>query len=129
VNATAAAVSLRAAGMDRQAARTLSGGNQQKLVLGKWLLTEPSIVLLDEPTRGIDVGAKHEVYRVVERLAAGGAALLVISSELEELLGLCDRILVMAAGRLTAEFPRERFDRERILAAALRAPAAAAGGA
>jgi len=129
VDAAAAAVSLRAAGIARQAARTLSGGNQQKLVLGKWLLTRPSIVLLDEPTRGIDVGAKQEVYQVIEGLAAGGAAVLVISSELEELLGLCDRILVMAAGRITAEFPRERFDREQILAAALRPTATAAEGA
>jgi rhamnose transport system ATP-binding protein len=88
-------------------------------VLGKWLLTRPSVVLLDEPTRGIDVGARQQVYRLVSELADAGTAVLLVSSEIEELLGLADRILVMHQGRLVAELPREHFDQERILTAAL----------
>jgi len=98
--------------------RSLSGGNQQKALLARWLLRQPGLLLLDEPTRGVDVGAKQEIYRLLVELADAGMALLVISSELEELLGLCDRILVMHRGELTAEFSRERFDREAILRAA-----------
>jgi len=116
------AVRLETKGMAR-ATRTLSGGNQQKVVLGKWLLSEPSVVLLDEPTRGIDVGAKQHVYQLVANMADEGRAVLVISSELEELLGLADRILVMARGTLVDELVREEFDRERILSAALGGPA------
>ncbi len=110
-------------------ARSLSGGNQQKVVLGKWLLARPDVFLLDEPTRGIDVGAKQQVYRLIADLADAGAAILVASSEIEELLGLCDRILVMRRGRIAARFaraglpPREGetlgFDREALLRAAL----------
>jgi ABC-type sugar transport system ATPase subunit len=102
-----------------QAVRTLSGGNQQKVVLGKWLLAQPRVFLLDEPTRGIDVGAKYEIYRLIYELADQGAGIFVISSEMEELMGLCDRILVMKAGQLVDELPREQFDRERILRGAL----------
>jgi ribose transport system ATP-binding protein len=120
VRDASAAVHLRAAGLSSRTPRTLSGGNQQKVVLEKWLLAKPSVILLDEPTRGIDVGAKREIHRLIGSLAAGGAAVLVVSSELEELLGLCDRLVVMAAGRITAEFGPAEFDRERILAAALR---------
>jgi ABC-type sugar transport system ATPase subunit len=109
---------LKAANLNRQPVRSLSGGGQQKVVLGKWLLTEPRVVILDEPTRGIDVGAKHEVYTVIDGLAAGGAGLLMISSELAELRGLCDRILVMSRGRLVGEFVRADFDAGAILAAA-----------
>jgi ABC-type sugar transport system ATPase subunit len=102
-----------------QAVRTLSGGNQQKVVLGKWLLAQPRVFILDEPTRGIDVGAKYEIYRLIYELADQGAGIFVISSEMEELMGLCDRILVMKAGQLVDELPREQFDRERILRGAL----------
>lgn len=94
---------------------TLSGGNQQKVVVAKWMLTEPRIVILDEPTRGIDVGAKVELYRLINRLAEQGTGLLIISSELEELVGLCDRILVMANGQLRSEVRRDQFDRETLL--------------
>ena len=104
---------------DAQPVRTLSGGNQQKVVLGKWLLREPKVLILDEPTRGIDVGAKFEIYRLIHELADKGAGVLVISSEMEELMGLCDRILVMRAGRLVDNLPRAQFDRERILRGAL----------
>ncbi len=113
------AVRLSATAHVAQPARTLSGGNQQKVVLGKWLLAEPRVLILDEPTRGIDVGAKFELYQLVLQLADRGAGVLLISSEIEELMGLCDRILVMRQGAMSAEFPRTAFDRERILAAAL----------
>jgi ribose transport system ATP-binding protein len=104
---------------DTQPARTLSGGNQQKVVLGKWLLREPRVLILDEPTRGIDVGAKFEIYRLIHELADKGAGVLIISSEMEELMGLCDRILVLRGGALVDEMPRTEFNRERILRAAL----------
>jgi putative multiple sugar transport system ATP-binding protein len=83
----------------------LSGGNQQKVVLAKWLFTDPDVLILDEPTRGIDVGAKYEIYTIVNRLVAAGKAVLVISSELPELLGICDRIYTLSAGRITGEVP------------------------
>ncbi|MFC9437244.1 sugar ABC transporter ATP-binding protein [Nocardia sp. NPDC057030] len=108
---------------------TLSGGNQQKVVLAKCLLTHPSVLLMDEPTRGIDVGAKAEVHALMDELARQGAAILAVSSELLELIGMCDRILVLCEGRLTGEFHRDPargapFDQEAILAAAMaRAPA------
>lgn len=104
---------------DAQTVRTLSGGNQQKVVLGKWLIERPRVLILDEPTRGIDVGAKFEIYRLIHDLAGEGTGVLLISSELEELMGLCDRILVMRQGELVDELNREQFDRERILRAAL----------
>jgi D-xylose transport system ATP-binding protein len=97
---------------------TLSGGNQQKVVLARWLLTKPRILLLDEPTRGIDVAAKQEIYRQIDELASQGLALLVVSSEMEELLGLCDRILVMHEGRITGRFNRDTATSERIMACA-----------
>ena len=86
----------------------LSGGNQQKVVLGKWMFTEPDVLILDEPTRGIDVGAKYEIYEIINQLADSGRGVLVISSELPELLGICDRIYTLSAGVITAEVPRER---------------------
>jgi ribose transport system ATP-binding protein len=98
--------------------RSLSGGNQQKIVLGRWLLRHPSLFILDEPTRGVDVGAKQEIYRLLAELADAGMAILMISSELEELIGACDRIHVMRHGALNAEFQRGRFDREMLLRAA-----------
>ena len=114
-----AVVKLDAKTSDRQSVRTLSGGNQQKVVLGKWLLRQPRVLMLDEPTRGIDVGARFEIYQLIHQLADQGAGVLVISSDMEELMGLCDRILVMCGGTLVDDLPRAQFDRERILRAAL----------
>ena len=97
------------------AVSNLSGGNQQKVVLARWLARRPKVLILDEPTKGIDVGAKAEIYRLIAELAGEGIALLVISSEMPELLGMADRILVMAGGRLVAELDREAANEERIL--------------
>lgn len=96
----------------------LSGGNQQKVVIGKWLNTDADIFIFDEPTRGIDVGAKVEVYNIINQLIADGAAVIMISSELPEILGMSDRIIVISEGRLTAEFSREEATQEKIMAAA-----------
>jgi ribose transport system ATP-binding protein len=93
----------------------LSGGNQQKVVLGKWLLTQPRILLLDEPTRGIDVGAKQEIYQLIESLAATGLSILFVSSELEEIIGMSDRVLVMHEGRITGELNRAELSEEAIM--------------
>ncbi|PXY32675.1 sugar ABC transporter ATP-binding protein [Prauserella muralis] len=97
---------------------TLSGGNQQKVVLGKWLATEPSVLIVDEPTRGIDIGAKVEVHALLSDLAAQGMAVLLISSELPEVLGMADRVLVMHEGRLTAELSRDEATEESVMYAA-----------
>jgi ribose transport system ATP-binding protein len=117
VDSVSRAVALR--GNPSLAVRSLSGGNQQKVVFGKWLVRPPKVFLLDEPTRGIDVGAKYEIYRIIDELASKGVGLLLISSEVEELIGVADRILVMRRGEIAAEFARAEFDRERILSAAL----------
>jgi len=93
----------------------LSGGNQQKVVLSKWIFTDPDVLILDEPTRGIDVGAKYEIYTIINRLADEGKAVLVISSELPELLGLCDRIYTLSAGRVTGEVSREDATQEGLM--------------
>ena len=93
----------------------LSGGNQQKVVLGKWMFTEPDVLILDEPTRGIDVGAKYEIYEIINQLADSGRGVLVISSELPELLGICDRIYTLSAGVITADVPRARADQEVLM--------------
>jgi ABC-type sugar transport system ATPase subunit len=98
--------------------RMLSGGNQQKVVLAKWLLTRGRILLLDEPTRGVDVAAKKEIYATIAGLAARGMGILLISSELPEILGMSDRILVMREGRVAGEFTRGEATEERILARA-----------
>ena len=103
-----------------QLVSNLSGGNQQKVVLGRWLARAPRVLILDEPTRGIDVGAKAEIYRLIAELAANGIALLVISSELPELIGLSDRILVMAAGRFVGEVQRAEATEQRVLNLAMR---------
>ncbi|HVE49330.1 MAG TPA: sugar ABC transporter ATP-binding protein [Casimicrobiaceae bacterium] len=105
---------VRPADIDRLV-RTLSGGNQQKVVLAKWLLTRARVLLLDEPTRGVDVAAKKEIYATIAELAAHGMGILLISSELPELLGMSDRILVMREGRLAGEFPRTQATEEKIL--------------
>lgn len=97
----------------------LSGGNQQKVVLGKALLTSPSVILLDEPTRGIDVGAKLEIYEIINRLTADGKAVILVSSELPELIGMSDRILMLNAGRIGGSFTRAEATQERLMAAAM----------
>jgi D-xylose transport system ATP-binding protein len=97
---------------------TLSGGNQQKVVLAKWLLTNPRVLFLDEPTRGIDVGAKQEIYAQINRLASEGLAIVLVSSELPEVLGLSDRVLVLHEGRVTGEFKREEATPEAVMACA-----------
>ncbi|MFP6659795.1 MAG: ATP-binding cassette domain-containing protein, partial [Pirellulales bacterium] len=97
---------------------SLSGGNQQKTIIGRWLLTEPKVLLLDDPTRGVDVGAKAELYRLIDRLCRRGLGVVVTSSELPELLTLCDRILVLCEGRLTGEFTRGEATEEKIMEAA-----------
>jgi len=96
---------------DRQLVRYLSGGNQQKVVLGKWLCLAPKLLLLDEPTRGIDVGAKEEIYKLIDQLARQGVAILFASSEMDEVLGLADRALVMHEGRLSGELSRAELRR------------------
>lgn len=95
--------------------RSLSGGNQQKVILGRWLLTEPEVLLLDEPTRGIDVGAKYEIYQLIIDLANKGKAVIMVSSEMPELLGVCDRILVMSGGRLAGEVDARTTTQEEIM--------------
>ncbi len=99
-------------------ANTLSGGNQQKVVLGKWLLTNPKVLFLDEPTRGIDVGAKQEIYSEINKLAKEGLAIVMVSSELPEVMGLSDRIIVLHEGRLTGEFTRADATAEKVMARA-----------
>ena len=98
--------------------RSLSGGNQQKVILGRWLLTEPEVLLLDEPTRGIDVGAKYEIYQLIIDLTKKGKTCIVVSSEMPELLGICDRILVMSGGKLAGEVDASNTSQEEIMALA-----------
>jgi putative multiple sugar transport system ATP-binding protein len=93
----------------------LSGGNQQKVVLSRWLFAEPEVLILDEPTRGIDVGAKYEIYEIINKLADSGKAVIVISSELPELLGICDRIYAMSQGRITGQLPRAEASQESLM--------------
>jgi rhamnose transport system ATP-binding protein len=109
---------VKAAGL-WQKAQELSGGNQQKVVLGKWLATQPKVLILDEPTHGIDVGTKATIHQLMSHLAGQGMAVLMISSELPEVLGMSDRILVMCEGRLTGEFSRAEATQEKIMAAAV----------
>ncbi len=98
-----------------QLVQLLSGGNQQKVVFGKWLLTEPKVLLLDEPTRGVDIGAKQEIYRLMEKLAADGSAILFVSSDLEEIMGMADQVLVMHEGRLAGQLPRASLSEHAIM--------------
>ena len=98
--------------------RTLSGGNQQKVVLARWLARRPRVLILDEPTRGVDVGAKAEIYRLIRAIAAEGVAVLVISSELPEVLGLSDRVLVMCEGRLVGDLSAHDAGEEQVMALA-----------
>ena len=97
---------------------SLSGGNQQKCIIARWLRTHPKVLLLDDPTRGIDVGAKAGIYKVIDGLCRGGMAIIVTSSELPELITLCDRIVVLCEGRMTAEFARGQFTEQAIMEAA-----------
>lgn len=96
----------------------LSGGNQQKVVLAKWLLNEPDILILDEPTRGIDVGSKAEIYKLINNMAKQGKSIIFISSEMPELIGMCDRIIVLCEGRVTGVLEGEEITQERIMALA-----------
>jgi ribose transport system ATP-binding protein/rhamnose transport system ATP-binding protein len=110
----------------RQIVGNLSGGNQQKVLLAKWLAMEPRLLIVDEPTRGVDVGARSEIYRLLRALAAKGVALLVVSSELPEVLALADRIVVMAEGRTVGELEGERATEEQVLRLATRFTASVA---
>jgi len=118
VSITRQQLSLQSRLNDQQPMVTLSGGNQQKIVVGKWLINDPKVLILDEPSRGIDVGAKADLYQLVQRFADQGRGVLAISSDLEELIGICDRILVMSLGHLTGEFQADEFQRELIAKAA-----------
>ena len=111
---------LKAADIRKQPAMSLSGGNQQKVVIGKWLMTKPRLLIMDEPTRGIDVGAKYEVYNIMDRLAADNSGILFISSEIEELIGIADRIVVMSQGEIVKVFEKKDFDVTALMAAAFR---------
>jgi ABC-type sugar transport system ATPase subunit len=101
----------------QQGVRNLSGGNQQKIVIAKWLLSHPLVLLLDEPTRGIDIGAKSEIYRLMNELVSSGISILMVSSEMTELIGMCDRIFTLREGCLSGEFNRNQFNQEHILTA------------
>ena len=101
------------------AVEALSGGNQQKVVLGKWMLSEPDMLIMDEPTRGIDVGSKYEIYKLMGDLAAEKRALIMVSSELPELIGMCDRIYVMCKGEIAGELSRDEFTQEAIMRLAM----------
>jgi ribose transport system ATP-binding protein len=103
----------------RQEAKNLSGGNQQKVVIGKWIRRRPSMFILDEPTRGVDVGAKHEIYEIINDMARNGATVLFVSSEMEELMGVCDRIMVMHGGKIVGNLARGEYQQERIMNLAL----------
>jgi ribose transport system ATP-binding protein len=104
----------------------LSGGNQQKVLLARWLEIGPKVLILDEPTRGVDVGAKSEIYKIIHQLADDGVAVLVISSELPELVGICDRVMVMREGELTGEVVGDKITQENIMALAAQVEASAA---
>jgi rhamnose transport system ATP-binding protein len=119
-------LSIRATGVD-QLASALSGGNQQKVVLGKWLASEPRVLILDEPTRGIDIGAKVEVHRIISELAASGLAIILISSDLPEVLAMADRILVLHEGAVTAEIARADATEEAVMFAATAQDGGASG--
>jgi ribose transport system ATP-binding protein len=104
---------------DRQIVKNLSGGNQQKIVIAKCLATNPKVLILDEPTRGIDINAKNEIYKLIAELAASGLGIIMVSSELPEIMAISDRILVMAEGRITAEFEASAATEDNILKAAI----------
>lgn len=99
-----------------QLVKNLSGGNQQKVILGKWLAADSQLIIFDEPTRGIDVGAKYEIYKLINDLVESGRSVLMISSEMEELIGMSDRIIVLAEGQMTGELAKEEFNADTIMA-------------
>jgi ribose transport system ATP-binding protein len=103
-----------------QKIKNLSGGNQQKAIIARWLASEPTLVIFDEPTRGIDVGAKSEIYALVNELVESGKAVLMISSEMEEVMGMSDRIIVLREGRISGMLNRAEFNQEKIMAFASR---------
>lgn len=109
---------IKTPGINRQV-KFLSGGNQQKVVFAKWLCSQAGIYIFDEPTRGIDVGAKSEIYQIINDLVGQGAAVIVISSELPEILGICDRVIVMRDGRITADMSRDEASQEKIMSYAI----------
>jgi L-arabinose transport system ATP-binding protein len=111
-------LNIRTPSMEQEVSK-LSGGNQQKVVLARWLARHPKVLILDEPTRGVDVGAKMEIYSIINQLATAGTAVVVVSSELPEVLGLADRIVVMQGGRVTGELSRADATEERILTLAI----------
>ncbi|MCL2388615.1 MAG: ATP-binding cassette domain-containing protein, partial [Defluviitaleaceae bacterium] len=111
-------LNIRASGID-QIVGNLSGGNQQKVSISKWLYTRPKILILDEPTRGIDVGAKFEIYSIINELVAQGMAIIIISSELPEVLGMSDRIYVISEGKLTGELSAEEADADSVMSLAI----------
>jgi ribose transport system ATP-binding protein len=112
----------------QQPVQFLSGGNQQKVVIGKWLAMHPKVLLLDEPTRGIDIGARQEIYQLMEELASRGVAILFVSSDMEELLGISDRVLVMHEGRLAGVLGRSELNEESVMHLATGRPLAATTG-
>lgn len=118
-NSAVQELTIRTYDKNRQAVKNLSGGNQQKVVLGKWILRGPSMFILDEPTRGVDVGAKAEIYNIVNNMAKEGATILFISSEMEELMGICDRIMIMSKGRLVADIQKGDYKQDKIINFAL----------
>lgn len=108
------ALNIRTASQKTQI-RNLSGGNQQKVILARWLANNPDILILDEPTRGIDVGAKFEIYEIIDRLAASGKSIIMISSEMPELLAISDRVMVMCEGRISGFLDREEATQEKVM--------------
>ena len=106
---------IRPSGCENRLAGELSGGNQQKIVLGKWLAIKPDVLILDEPTRGVDVNAKFEIYSVINELAKAGIAVIMVSSELPEIINMCDNVCVIKAGKMTGMLGREELDQERIM--------------
>ena len=105
---------------EQRAVKNLSGGNQQKVVIAKWLASNADILILDEPTRGVDVGAKAEIYKLLNTFTKAGKGVIMISSEMPEVLGMCDRILVFREGTISGEFSREEATQEKLLDAAMR---------
>ncbi|MCE1254998.1 MAG: sugar ABC transporter ATP-binding protein, partial [Anaerolineae bacterium] len=112
-------LSIKVQNKNTQAVKNLSGGNQQKVVIGKWIMREPSIFIMDEPTRGVDVGAKAEIYTIINQMAKNGATVIFISSEMEELMGVCDRILVMCRNKMVADVPKNEYEQGKIISYAL----------
>ena len=100
---------------ENQKISSLSGGNQQKVVLSKWLANNPQLIIFDEPTRGIDVGAKKEIYRLINQLADEGLGVILISSEMDEMIGLSDRMIVLSEGKITGHLEKKEFDKQMIL--------------